>query len=45
VVAFVRSLDAGVEGLEEAVRAQIEAAGSFHVTKSSGLFRCCRRKH
>jgi len=40
VVAFVRSMDPGIAGLEEIVRAQIERQGSFHVTKSSGLFRC-----
>jgi ubiquinone/menaquinone biosynthesis C-methylase UbiE len=41
VVAFVRSLDHGeVDGLEERVEAVIERDGAFHVTKSSGLFRC-----
>jgi ubiquinone/menaquinone biosynthesis C-methylase UbiE len=40
VVAFVRSMDPGIDGLEEIVRARIEAEGSFHVTKSTGLFRC-----
>jgi ubiquinone/menaquinone biosynthesis C-methylase UbiE len=40
VVAFVRSMDPGIEGLEETVRAHIAREGSFHVTKSSGLFRC-----
>lgn len=41
LVAFVRSLDHGeIEGMEEVVRATIEREGSFHVTKSTGLFRC-----
>jgi SAM-dependent methyltransferase len=41
VVAFVRSgLDPGVEGVEDIVRAEIQATGSFHVTKVGGLFRC-----
>jgi ubiquinone/menaquinone biosynthesis C-methylase UbiE len=39
LVAFVRSMDPGREGLEQIVRARIEAEGSFHVTKSTGLFR------
>ncbi len=39
LVAFVRSMDPGREGLKETVRARIEAEGSFHVTKSTGLFR------
>jgi SAM-dependent methyltransferase len=40
LVAFVHSMDDGVAGFEETVRARIEAAGSFHVTKSGGLFSC-----
>jgi ubiquinone/menaquinone biosynthesis C-methylase UbiE len=40
VVAFVHSMDSGVEGFEELVRARIEAEGSFHVTKVGGLFSC-----
>ena len=40
VVAFVRSMDAGIDGFEEIVRARIEAEGSFHVTKVGGLFSC-----
>jgi SAM-dependent methyltransferase len=40
VVAFVRSMDPGIEDLEEVVRATIERKGSFHVTKSTGLLRC-----
>jgi SAM-dependent methyltransferase len=43
LVAFVHSLDPGIEGFEEVIRARIEAEGSFHVTKSGGLFSC--RKH
>jgi SAM-dependent methyltransferase len=38
LVAFVHSLDPGVEGFEETVRARIESEGAFHVTKSGGLF-------
>jgi SAM-dependent methyltransferase len=40
LVAFVHSMDDGVVGFEETVRARIEAEGSFHVTKSGGLFTC-----
>jgi SAM-dependent methyltransferase len=41
VLAFVRSMDHGeVEGAEDRVRGAIEREGSFHVTKSSGLFSC-----
>jgi SAM-dependent methyltransferase len=40
VIAFVHSMDPGIDGLEETVRARIEAEGSFHVTKSGGLFSC-----
>jgi SAM-dependent methyltransferase len=40
VVAFVHSLDSGIDGFEEIVRARIEAEGSFHVTKVGGLFSC-----
>jgi SAM-dependent methyltransferase len=40
VVAFVHSMDSGVEGFEEVIRARIEAEGSFHVTKVGGLFSC-----
>lgn len=44
VIAFVRSLDCGeIEGAEAVVEATIAREGSFHVTKSTGLFRC--RKH
>ena len=43
VVAFVHSMDLGIDGLEDVVRARIDAEGSFHVTKSSGLFRCRKR--
>ena len=40
VVAFVHSMDPGVDQLEDIVRGRIDAEGSFHVTQSSGLFRC-----
>jgi SAM-dependent methyltransferase len=43
VVAFVHSMDRGVDGFEEVVRARIAAAGSFHVTKVGGLFHCRKR--
>jgi SAM-dependent methyltransferase len=41
VLAFVRSLDRGeVEGIREIVAEEIARNGSFHATKSTGLFRC-----
>lgn len=38
VVAFVRSFTDELDGVEEAVRSEIERSGRFHVTKSTGLF-------
>lgn len=38
VVAFVASFTDELDGVEEAVRAEIDRSGSFHVTKSTGLF-------
>lgn len=40
VVAFVHSMDPGIEGFEEIVRRRIESEGVFRVTKVGGLFRC-----
>jgi SAM-dependent methyltransferase len=42
IVAFVNSMDRGVDGFEEVVRARIAAEGSFHVTKVGGLFSCSK---
>lgn len=40
LVAFVHSLDPGIDGFEEIIRGRIDDEGSFHVTKSGGLFTC-----
>jgi SAM-dependent methyltransferase len=42
VVAFVHSMDRGLDGFEEIVRDRIATEGSFHVTKVGGMFRSAK---